>query len=52
MVRFDMPVQPVDAVGRTDRNGLCPAAEEIRKLPFIEISWPMSGNESLAEMLG
>ena len=34
MVRFDMPVQPFDAVGRTDRNGLCPAAEEIGKLPF------------------
>ena len=34
MVRFDMPVQPVVAVGRTDRNGLCAAAEEIKNLPF------------------
>jgi hypothetical protein len=36
MVRFDMPVQPVDAVGRTDRIGLCPAAEENKNLQFGE----------------
>ena len=37
-VHFDMPVQPLDAVGRADRNGLFPAEEEITKLPFIVIS--------------
>lgn len=30
--------------------GSCPAAEEIGKLPFSEISWSMSGNESIAEV--
>jgi hypothetical protein len=34
------------------RLGSGPAAEAIRKLPFGEISWLMSGNESIAEVLG
>jgi hypothetical protein len=36
----------------TVSSGLGPAAEEIGKLPFGEISWPMSGNESIAEVVG
>jgi hypothetical protein len=35
-----------------NRNGLCPAAEEIRKLSFGEFLWPMSGNESTAAVIG
>ncbi len=33
------------------RYGSGPAAEEIRKLPFGEISWPMSGNGIIAEVV-
>jgi len=36
----------------TVSSGSGSAAEEIRKLPFGEISWPMSGNESIAEVVG
>jgi hypothetical protein len=33
------------------RSGPGSAAEEIRVLQFGEISWPMSGNESIAEVV-
>jgi hypothetical protein len=52
MVRFDVPVQLVYAAGRTDTKGLCAAAEEIGKPPFGEIPWSMSGNASIAVVLG
>ncbi len=32
-------------------SGSGPAVEEIRKLPFGEISWPMSGNGIIAEVV-
>ena len=52
MVRFDMPVQPVDALGWTDRKGLGAAAEKLGKLPFGAIPWLMSGNDLIAEVVG
>jgi len=36
----------------TDHYGSGPAAEEIEKLPFGDISWPMSGNDCIAEVDG
>ncbi|MDP1929242.1 MAG: hypothetical protein Q8K62_12135 [Thiobacillus sp.] len=34
------------------RYGSGSAVDEIRKLPFGEISWPMSGNDPIAEVVG
>ena len=34
------------------RSGPGSAAEEIRALPFGETFWPMSGNDSIAEVVG
>jgi len=39
-----------DEHAMTDRSGSGSAAEEIKKLPFGDISWPMSGNDSIAEV--
>jgi len=33
-------------------SAACTAEEEIRKLPFGEISWPMYGKDSIAEVVG
>ena len=41
----------VQVVFLNDRNGSIPAAEEIKKLPFGEISWPMSGNGIIADVV-
>jgi len=43
-------LQSLGATVVTGRNGSGSAAEEIKKLPFGDISWPMSGNDSIAEV--
>ena len=42
--------QPAGNLGVKGRCGSDPAAEKIRMLPFGEITWPMSGNEIIAEV--
>ncbi len=37
--------------GEINSSGLDPAVEEIRALSFGEISWPMSGNNAIAEVV-
>jgi len=52
MTAFTQPEQALEYQTVKDCSGSGPATEEIRKLPFGEISWPMSGNESIAEVIG
>lgn len=41
-----------DEQAMTGRSGSGSAVPEIRKLPFGEISWPMSGNDPITEIVG
>jgi len=52
MTAFTQSEQALEYQTVKDCSGWGPATEEIRKLPFGEISWPVSGNESIAEVIG
>jgi hypothetical protein len=52
MTAFIQSEQALEYQTVKDCSGWGPAKEEIRKLPFGEISWPVSGKESIAEAIG